>query len=212
MKVLRDNKDSVMAMLEAFVYDPLISWKLLTGKKDEIVPIPPTTNTNSNLGNTPNSTPTPSHNHTVKASPTAEANTPLSPTNNHLTRHTSFFSSSNNNILSQINVSPNPSQHQEPVELLREFMNKPVNLRTLSKGDDYHLKSLATDNENENNNHINNDNNNDDEMNLVNHHHHPVSSHIPPLTLDNNNNNNVTLLPTEIEDEPVFEPGELNAR
>ncbi len=35
MRVLRDNKDSVMAMLEAFVYDPLISWRLLTGKNDE---------------------------------------------------------------------------------------------------------------------------------------------------------------------------------
>ena len=30
MRVLRDNRDSVMAMLEAFVYDPLISWRLLT--------------------------------------------------------------------------------------------------------------------------------------------------------------------------------------
>lgn len=29
MRVLRDNKDSLMAMLEAFVYDPLISWRLL---------------------------------------------------------------------------------------------------------------------------------------------------------------------------------------
>lgn len=29
MHVMRDNKDSVMAMLEAFVYDPLISWRLL---------------------------------------------------------------------------------------------------------------------------------------------------------------------------------------
>jgi phosphatidylinositol kinase/protein kinase (PI-3 family) len=35
MNVLRDNKDSVMAMLEAFVYDPLISWKLLGPGKDE---------------------------------------------------------------------------------------------------------------------------------------------------------------------------------
>lgn len=42
MRVLRDNKDSVMAMLEAFVYDPLISWRLLTGKgEDEAVIIPP---------------------------------------------------------------------------------------------------------------------------------------------------------------------------
>jgi FKBP12-rapamycin complex-associated protein len=29
MRCLRDNKDSLMAMLEAFVHDPLISWRLL---------------------------------------------------------------------------------------------------------------------------------------------------------------------------------------
>lgn len=29
MRVLRENRDSLMAMLEAFVYDPLISWRLL---------------------------------------------------------------------------------------------------------------------------------------------------------------------------------------
>jgi len=33
MSVLRDNRDSVMAMLEAFVYDPLISWRLLANKE-----------------------------------------------------------------------------------------------------------------------------------------------------------------------------------
>jgi len=32
MKVLRDNKESLMAVLEAFVYDPLINWRLLTSK------------------------------------------------------------------------------------------------------------------------------------------------------------------------------------
>lgn len=39
MKVLRSNKDSVMAMLEAFVYDPLINWRLLntTDATSEIV-------------------------------------------------------------------------------------------------------------------------------------------------------------------------------
>lgn len=31
MEVLRDNKDSVMAVLEAFVYDPLLSWRLVEG-------------------------------------------------------------------------------------------------------------------------------------------------------------------------------------
>ena len=29
MRVMRNNRDSMMAMLEAFVYDPLISWRLL---------------------------------------------------------------------------------------------------------------------------------------------------------------------------------------
>ena len=32
MKVLRDNKDSLMAVLEAFVYDPLLNWRLIEGK------------------------------------------------------------------------------------------------------------------------------------------------------------------------------------
>ena len=32
MRVLRDNKDSVMAVLEAFVYDPLLNWRLMDGK------------------------------------------------------------------------------------------------------------------------------------------------------------------------------------
>lgn len=34
MQVLRDNKDSLMAVLEAFVYDPLISWRLLQTEVD----------------------------------------------------------------------------------------------------------------------------------------------------------------------------------
>jgi FKBP12-rapamycin complex-associated protein len=29
MHVLRDNKESLMAVLEAFVYDPLINWRLM---------------------------------------------------------------------------------------------------------------------------------------------------------------------------------------
>jgi len=28
MRVLRDSKESLMAVLDAFVYDPLINWKL----------------------------------------------------------------------------------------------------------------------------------------------------------------------------------------
>ncbi len=31
MQVLRENKDSVMAVLEAFVYDPLLNWRLMDG-------------------------------------------------------------------------------------------------------------------------------------------------------------------------------------
>lgn len=34
MRVLRENKDSLMAVLEAFVYDPLINWRLLNNNKD----------------------------------------------------------------------------------------------------------------------------------------------------------------------------------
>jgi phosphatidylinositol kinase/protein kinase (PI-3 family) len=37
MKILRDNQDSVMAMLEAFVYDPLISWRLVAENKSASV-------------------------------------------------------------------------------------------------------------------------------------------------------------------------------
>lgn len=29
MKVLRKNRDSLMALLEAFVHDPLINWRLV---------------------------------------------------------------------------------------------------------------------------------------------------------------------------------------
>src|SRR5262245_37157552 len=32
MRMLRKNKNSVMAILEAFVYDPLINWRLLEDK------------------------------------------------------------------------------------------------------------------------------------------------------------------------------------
>ena len=34
MRILRENQNSVMAMLEAFVYDPLISWRLLAQDAD----------------------------------------------------------------------------------------------------------------------------------------------------------------------------------
>jgi FKBP12-rapamycin complex-associated protein len=30
MRVLRENKESLMAVLEAFVYDPIINWRLLS--------------------------------------------------------------------------------------------------------------------------------------------------------------------------------------
>ncbi|KAH7096384.1 atypical/PIKK/FRAP protein kinase [Auriculariales sp. MPI-PUGE-AT-0066] len=35
MKVLRDNSDSLLAVLEAFIYDPLISWRLLKVNETE---------------------------------------------------------------------------------------------------------------------------------------------------------------------------------
>lgn len=39
MSVLRDNKDSLMAMLEAFVHDPLISWRLLAQPRMSASPL-----------------------------------------------------------------------------------------------------------------------------------------------------------------------------
>lgn len=33
MEVLRDNRESLMAVLEAFVYDPLIAWRLTATDK-----------------------------------------------------------------------------------------------------------------------------------------------------------------------------------
>jgi len=40
MKVLRDNKDSLMAVLEAFVYDPLINWRLMQADPETRPPDP----------------------------------------------------------------------------------------------------------------------------------------------------------------------------
>jgi len=51
IKVLRENKDSLMAVLEAFVYDPLINWRLITHTYNDN-DSPPTgilTNDNSDL-------------------------------------------------------------------------------------------------------------------------------------------------------------------
>lgn len=31
MRVLRENKESIIAVLEAFVHDPLINWRLVQG-------------------------------------------------------------------------------------------------------------------------------------------------------------------------------------
>lgn len=36
MQVLRDNKESLMAVLEAFVYDPLINWRLMQTTEVEV--------------------------------------------------------------------------------------------------------------------------------------------------------------------------------
>lgn len=43
MKVLRDNKEPLMAVLEAFVYDPLISWRLTAEGRGDGVADPNTT-------------------------------------------------------------------------------------------------------------------------------------------------------------------------
>ena len=35
LEVLRNHKESVMAVLEAFVYDPLLNWRLVDGKSEK---------------------------------------------------------------------------------------------------------------------------------------------------------------------------------
>jgi FKBP12-rapamycin complex-associated protein len=47
MRVLRTNKDSVMAMLEAFVHDPLINWRLLNAADAVAEVTTPTANPNT---------------------------------------------------------------------------------------------------------------------------------------------------------------------
>lgn len=37
MEVLREHRDSVMAVLEAFVYDPLLNWRLMDSKRAQLV-------------------------------------------------------------------------------------------------------------------------------------------------------------------------------
>ncbi|KAL9647121.1 hypothetical protein ABK040_004838 [Willaertia magna] len=61
MRVLRENKDSVMAMLEAFVHDPLINWRLLENQTDDddnstnqaYDAIPTTSNNNGMMSTSP---------------------------------------------------------------------------------------------------------------------------------------------------------------
>lgn len=37
MEVLREHKDSVMAVLEAFVYDPLLNWRLMDSEYQRVL-------------------------------------------------------------------------------------------------------------------------------------------------------------------------------
>jgi len=48
LSVLRRNKDSVMAMLEAFIHDPLIKWRLLHSDYTDDAPAQHATSTNTN--------------------------------------------------------------------------------------------------------------------------------------------------------------------
>ena len=51
MRVLRENKESLMAVLEAFVYDPLINWRLLTiSAEEKIEKAQPNTKKNNDKG------------------------------------------------------------------------------------------------------------------------------------------------------------------
>ncbi|ORX99768.1 PtdIns-3-kinase tor2 [Basidiobolus meristosporus CBS 931.73] len=49
MRVLRENKESLMAVLEAFVYDPLINWRLLTTPSPHQDPRQPASSVSENV-------------------------------------------------------------------------------------------------------------------------------------------------------------------
>lgn len=55
MEVLREHRDSVMAVLEAFVYDPLLNWRLMDSKspsalhKSNAPPLPVTSDCSESL-------------------------------------------------------------------------------------------------------------------------------------------------------------------
>ena len=58
MLVLRDNMDSLITMLEAFVYDPLISWRLLNTNNEKheqgsLPPMPSSTTVEDSITKTP---------------------------------------------------------------------------------------------------------------------------------------------------------------
>lgn len=51
MDVLRKNRDSLMAVLEAFVHDPLLNWRLLENNaNDQNVPVPSTSSKSPQVG------------------------------------------------------------------------------------------------------------------------------------------------------------------
>ena len=50
MSVLRDSRDSLVAMLEAFVYDPLISWRLADVSATDSASFPTTTTSRRRVG------------------------------------------------------------------------------------------------------------------------------------------------------------------
>jgi len=56
MEVLRDNKESLMAVLEAFVYDPIINWRLLATSPAEPNKQPTQPNKQTNMTNVNNNT------------------------------------------------------------------------------------------------------------------------------------------------------------
>ena len=53
MRVLRAHKDSLMAVLEAFVYDPLINWRLIEGATQQMKKNPTATKAKQTSGTTP---------------------------------------------------------------------------------------------------------------------------------------------------------------
>lgn len=96
MHVLRKNKDSLMAVLEAFIYDPLLDWRLVDGKA-KLRTKAATTTTNSSSSNNNNI-----NNNIINTNPNSTTNTATSTNTNNSSSTSAMTASTVNANLSNV--------------------------------------------------------------------------------------------------------------